>query len=414
MRRPALPLLSWISCLALSLACNLISPRPPDAAATLNPLYTYAAQTLEAMATGTAATSLASPTVSLTMPASSTPPLILSSATPYASLLPISRCDAAAFIKDVTFPDGTVVARGSVFQKVWRLQNVGTCSWTPAYALIFFDGDRMSGPTSASLPGNVNPGETIDLAVTLTAPGKDGHYRGYWKLRNPAGILFGIGTQADTAFWVDVYVSGPEYVAYDFVASACEAEWKSRSSNLPCPGKDGDNDGYVLQLSKPRMENGVKENQAGLLTVPNHKANGYIQGKYPSFEVQAGDRFKANINCQYGATTCDVLFRLEYRIGDGEIKVLKEWHEVYEGKYYPVDLDLSFLAGKKVRFFLTVSANGSKGKDEALWLAARIVRQGTPPPTPTRTATLPPTPTPTASFTATSTTTDTPTPTATP
>ncbi|GAB4503184.1 MAG: hypothetical protein Fur0043_01760 [Anaerolineales bacterium] len=404
--RKYLSLLSVVCCLTLSLACNLFSPSPPDAASTLNPLYTAAAQTLEAMATGAAITPMALRSPS----ASATPPLTFSSATPHSSSVLVSRCDAATFIKDVTIPDGTVLERGSAFQKVWRLQNAGTCSWTTSYALVFVSGDGMSGPTSMALPGIVNPGETIDLSVNLTAPGKDGHYRGYWKLRNPGGSLFGIGTQADIAFWVDINVVGPAYAAYDFVSHACDAEWKSRTSSLPCPGKEGDDDGYVITLSRPRMENGSKENQPGLLTVPNHKANGYIQGKYPFFKVQAGDRFKANINCQYGATTCDVLFRLEYRVGDGDIKILKDWHEVYEGKFYPVDLDLSFLAGKNVRFFLTVLANDSKGQDEALWLAPRIVRLGSPPPTPTATFTE----TFTATFTPTATATETPTPTATP
>lgn len=244
----------------------------------------------------------------------------------------------------------------------------------------------MNGPSIASLPGNVNPGETIDLAVNLTAPEKNGHYRGYWKLRNANGVLFGIGEQANKSFWVDIQVAGAEYVAYSFVTNACDAEWKSKSGTLPCPGTQGDDDGFVLKITKPRMENGVTRDLPGLLTVPNHITNGYIQGKYPAFKVQQGDRFRTEINCQYNASTCNVIFRLEYRIGDGQIKTLKEWHEVYEGKYASVDLDLSALAGKNVRFFLTVTTNGSKGKDYALWLAPRIIREGSPP-APTRTPT---------------------------
>jgi hypothetical protein len=89
--------------------------------------------------------------------------------------------------------------------------------------------------------------------------------------------------------------------------------------------------------------------------------------------------------------------------------ILKEWHEVYEGKNYSVDLDLDSLAGKKVKFFLTVLANDSKGKDHALWLAPRILRLGTPPPTPTSTYTPTATATPTATSTSTSTPTETPT-----
>jgi len=404
----------WIAILTILLsACNLGVSATPDAGATLNPLYTAAAQTLEAMSDQTNATP--SRTVATSTPFSTaTPTLAFATSTSYVYLspVPVKRCDAAAFIKDVTIADGSILSSGKSFTKTWRLQNIGTCKWTPSYALVFINGDGMSAPALVSLPENVNPGDTVDLSVNLTAPTQKGHYRNYWKLRNAAGVVFGLGTQADTAFWVDINVSGPEYVAYDFVARACTAEWESNSGFLPCPGPDGDDDGYVLILSEPHMENGSKENQPGLLTAPKHTKNGYIQGKYPAFSVQQGDHFLADINCQYNANTCDVLFRFEYQIGNGKIKTWKEWHEVYEGKYYSVDLDLSSLAGNNVKFYLTVSANGTKGKDQALWLAPRIVRQGTPPPT--LTATASPTATATETATATSTATSTSTATETP
>jgi hypothetical protein len=261
----------------------------------------------------------------------------------------------------------------------------------------------MNAPASVSLPGGVNPGDTIDLSVNLVAPSRKGEYRGNWKLRNASGAVFGIGAQADTSFWVDIIVIGPEFKAYDFVDKACDAEWKSNSGSLPCPGIEDDDDGYVLKLSKPRMENGEKVNQPGLLTTPRHTKNGFIQGMYPVIKVQEGDHFVTSVNCQYNANTCDVLFQIEYQVDDGPIKTLKEWHEVYEGKYTSIDLDLSSFAGKNVRFYLIVSANASKGKDQALWLAPRILRQGNPPPTPSATSTP----------TATSTSTSTPSPTAT-
>lgn len=402
-------------------SCNLGMNATPDGAATLNPLYTAAAQTLQAMVTAQASPTpgIAIATSTPFPDATSTSILAFPTYTPvYLSPVPVKRCDAAAFVKDVTIPDGSSVSSGKTFTKTWRLQNVGTCSWTPSYALIFVNGDGMSAPSVVSLPGNVNPGETVDLAVNLVAPSKKGHYRSYWKLRNASGVLFGIGSQADTAFWVDINVTSQEYVAYDFVARACEAVWGSNLGTLPCPGIEDDDDGYALQLSNPRMENGNKDDRPGLLTVPRHTKNGYIYGQYPAFKVQEGDHFVTGINCQYNANTCDVLFQFEYQVGDGKVKMLKEWHEVYEGKYYPVDLDLSFLAGKNVTFYLTVSAYGSKGKDEALWLAPRIVRQGAPPPTPTATisptATLTFTPTSTGTATATATATETATPTETP
>jgi hypothetical protein len=409
--KKSLTTIPWIAILALLLsACNLGVSEPPDAAATLNPLYTAAAQTLDAMAnqgTNTPGIPLATSTPFPT----STPILSFPTSTPiiYYSPVPVKRCDAAAFVKDITIADGSTLSPGKSFTKTWRLQNVGTCSWTSSYALIFVSGDGMSGPTSVGLSGNVNPGETIDISVNLTAPSSKGHYRSYWKLRNASGVLFGIGPQADTAFWADINVLGPEYVAYDFVARACDAEWSSNTGSLPCPGVEDDDNGYVLKLSDPRIENGTRVDQPGLLTTPRHTKNGYIQGQYPIINIQQGDHFLADVNCLYNANTCDVIFSLQYKIGSGSIKTLKEWHEIYEGKYYPVDLDLSSLAGENIRFYLTVYANNSKGKDQALWVAPRIVRQGTPPPTPTMTAS----PTATATFTATSTFTATATATAT-
>jgi len=410
--KKSLAKIPWLVLLVfLVLACNLGVQATPDASATLNPLYTAAAQTLEAMETqaNTPGDALATSTL-LPGELNATPTSTLSfvTSTTYLSSVPVKRCDAAAFVKDVTVADGTIISPGTTFAKTWRLQNVGTCTWTSSYALVFVSGDGLGGPSSVNLVGNVNPGDTVDLTVNLVAPSLKGHYRGNWKLRNTSGALFGIGAQADTVFWVDMTVSGPEFVAYDFVANACNANWRNNGGSLPCPGSDDDDEGYVIKLSAPRMESGRTENQPGLLTTPKHTAKGYIQGRYPAFKVQQGDHFLAKVNCQYNANTCDVLFRLEYKTDDDQVKTLREWHEVNEGEYYSVDLDLSFLAGKNVRFFLTVLANGTKGKDYALWLAPRIARQGTPTLTPTATNT------PTASVTPTSTPTETPTATTSP
>ena len=99
-------------------------------------------------------------------------------------------CDKGDFVTDVTIPDGTILNPNESFTKTWRIKNTGTCSWTSAYAFVFSSGDAMDGPSAQSLAGNVNPGETVDISVNLKAPGTAGSYRGYWKLRNAAGVLF--------------------------------------------------------------------------------------------------------------------------------------------------------------------------------------------------------------------------------
>src|SRR5512140_530055 len=90
-----------------------------------------------------------------------------------------SNCDRAQFIADVTVPDGTRYAAGSTFTKTWRLKNVGTCTWTTSYTLVFSSGEKMGGPSSVNFPVSVSPGRSVDLSVTLTAPASAGHYIGY-------------------------------------------------------------------------------------------------------------------------------------------------------------------------------------------------------------------------------------------
>ena len=114
--------------------------------------------------------------------------------------------DRAEFITDVTVPDGADFTPGETLVKTWRLRNAGTCTWTSSYDLIFDHGDAMGGPASQQLAGLVHPGATIDLSVDLTAPGAEGGYKGYWLLRNNDGVLFGIGANANVAFWVEIEV----------------------------------------------------------------------------------------------------------------------------------------------------------------------------------------------------------------
>src|SRR5574341_516657 len=371
-----------------SLACSLVSGSSgtPPAAATLNELYTAAALTRQASSSQAAS---ATPSATATSPFPTYLPGF-----PSLTPAPVFACNAAAFIKDVTVPDGTTFDAGEDFIKTWRIQNIGTCSWTPAYALVFVGGDHMNAPGSLSLSHNVNPGQSVDLSVEMTAPQANGSYQGFWKLRNAAGVLFGIGIQAQTSFWVKIKVAGPTYTAYDFAANYCDADWENNSKSLPCPGTEGDGKGYIIRLNHPVMEDGKKQDQAGLLAVPKDIYNGLIAGTYPAVNIHDGDRFQAHVSCQYKAYSCNVILRLAYQIGGGSIKTLGSWNEAYEGKYYPVDVDLSSLKGKNVKFTLVVTANGSPDQDQALWIAPRITRRGTTPPTPTPTATRTPTLTP--------------------
>ncbi len=290
-------------------------------------------------------------------------------------------CDWAQFIADVTIPDGTTFAANTVFTKTWRLKNIGSCTWTTSYQLVFDSGSQLGAPSALYFPINVSPGQTVDLTVNMTAPSAAGHYIGYWKLKNASGSIFGIGSTANKAFWVEINVSGTSSgTGYDFTANAASATWSSGAGTLGFPGSDGSSSGFALRKDRPRFESGFESSLPGLLVGPNNVTNGFIQGRYPAIRVQSDSRFRAQIGCEYGATSCYVTYRLDYQIGSGAVRTFWSFRERYEGLTYNVDLNLSSLAGQDVNFILFVSAYGSPTGDRALWGNPILTGTGTTPP----------------------------------
>lgn len=95
----------------------------------------------------------------------------------------------AAFVTDVTIPDNTQVQAAQSFNKVWRMQNTGTCPWDTTTVLDFIGGSQMSAPNAVTVPPT-QPGATADVGVTMFAPGNPGTYRGVWQLQ-AQGQFFG-------------------------------------------------------------------------------------------------------------------------------------------------------------------------------------------------------------------------------
>ena len=186
--------------LSTALACNLpsnntSSAQNPDA------ILTAAALTVQAQLSASN-----TPTLSpVDTAASANTPTFTPAPSPTFTSLPAatatSSCDKALFITDVTYTDNTLVPAGTNFTKTWRLQNIGSCSWTPSYMLVFMSGNIMSGPTVQAMSGNVDPGQTVDVSVNLQAPGSNGTYTGNWGLRNASGVIF-------TQFYVKIKVNG--------------------------------------------------------------------------------------------------------------------------------------------------------------------------------------------------------------
>ncbi len=112
----------------------------------------------------------------------------------------------AAWVADVTVSDGTEFKSADVFDKTWRVRNIGTCVWTSEYALVFDSGTQMGGKSPTSLTEIVQPDGTIDITVRMTAPNAPGKYRGDWVMSGPGEKPFRIGKNTDSTLWVEIVV----------------------------------------------------------------------------------------------------------------------------------------------------------------------------------------------------------------
>lgn len=181
-------------------ACNL-----PSASQGEELSLTAAAQTVEALLSATPASGTATPSLTPASPATLTPLPVFTN-TPAATAT--TNCNVAQFITDVTIPDGTVMTPGQAFTKKWRIKNIGSCAWS-GYTMVFDSGDVMGGPASKPISA-LNPGQEVDLEVSLTAPAAAGNYRGYWRITTNGNVLVPVvnGYQGKS-FYVDIKVQGP-------------------------------------------------------------------------------------------------------------------------------------------------------------------------------------------------------------
>ena len=148
-------------------------------------------------------TSTVSPTVAAEVTATNSIPPTNTPA-PVIPTNPPDCTNRAAFVADVTVPDFTVFASGASIHKVWRVRNTGTCTWTSEYFLVFNSGDQMNAPNSMPL-NTTESGQTLDLAVDMTAPSAYATYRVYFEIHAPDGTAVQI--EQGTLLWSIINVN---------------------------------------------------------------------------------------------------------------------------------------------------------------------------------------------------------------
>lgn len=163
----------------------------PTEDVSISDIYTAAAMTLTAQATSVISTVMPSPTTTPTLWVSPTTvpstPTTQSVSYYYSTA---NGCYNAAYVSDVTIPDGTILAPGESFTKTWKFQNSGSCDWDEDFVLTFETGTDMDGEDTV-IDETVTAGETASLSVALVAPETEGSYTGYWRLLTASGDAFG-------------------------------------------------------------------------------------------------------------------------------------------------------------------------------------------------------------------------------
>jgi len=99
---------------------------------------------------------------------------------PSSTPTPIDCAWSAAYVADVTIPDGTRLDPGSAFVKTWRIHNNSTCDWENV-RLVFTSGEQMQAPSFVPIPPTAASAK-VDISVDMIAPATIGNYSAAWSV----------------------------------------------------------------------------------------------------------------------------------------------------------------------------------------------------------------------------------------
>ena len=342
----------------LLLGCNMPQPqtKTPD-------IGSIVAKTQTAMAVSQFLTATTPPQNPLTTPdqlatSQSTPIALLpspSSQIPVSPGVPIATqsapqtaapnqpsCTNMAKFEAETIPDGSLMGANQNFMKTWTLRNVGTCTWSPEYSLVYIKGEQMGGTSPAPIGQSVPPGEIVQIYLPQQAPDSIGVFQGFWKLRTPAGIEFGLGKDADVAFWVKILVSADAVNSGDQPFQGPQnlgaPSWIISFDNQSSPWYLGTNDGIDFDIDNGLLAITTSKPTGDRWRVaqPGYLGNFFLQVKFQTGQncegkdgygllVRAPNQPNNVIDSGYVFSfACDGKYRV-YRIDNGSFEGLQNW-----------------------------------------------------------------------------------------
>lgn len=101
----------------------------------------------------------------------------------------LARRDSSRFVRDITVPDGSLLAPGERFEKIWEIQNSGSVAWI---ARSLQRVGACSGPGRITSDPTVvvpdtPPGNLCAVRAELVAPLDPGSYYAAWKMVDSDG-----------------------------------------------------------------------------------------------------------------------------------------------------------------------------------------------------------------------------------
>lgn len=321
--------------------------------------------------------------------ATATPP----PATPTPSPTPLPTIEVppdctnkARFRRDVTIPDGTQLAPAESFEKVWLVQNAGTCPWGPGYTVRLIGGDTMGANNQTPLVEVTPPDTNGEISVSMIAPAAPGSYRGDWQLFDLNGEPFG----PEMYLEIEVVAPDPTQVEaanletlYNFIEQADQAAWSTGqtsytlieseiSEELELPAPEG-----LVARGQATLRGNVKSSHNVLLTYP-HREAGFIEGTYTvDTPLQPTDALAFTVGFIRLLILSDdgVTFEVLFTPDEGEEQVVLSRTVQYADSPVTEIQPLTGIApGATGTFTLRVQGGESLNQDWAVWIDARLVR----------------------------------------
>lgn len=94
------------------------------------------------------------------------------------------------FVADITIPDGSQVKPNEAIEKVWEVENNGSCNWDERYRLKWIGGSELGTATEQALYP-ARSGTHAQIHMRLIAPQTPATYHSAWQAYDPQGVPFG-------------------------------------------------------------------------------------------------------------------------------------------------------------------------------------------------------------------------------